>query len=288
MSVGDLSGMRVLRATRRDRTGASSLLMLPSFPRHGRARRFALADPNIWASLVTLTVLEIVLGIDNLLFISIVADRLPVEQRDRARKLGLTLAVITRLMLLASISWMMGLTKPLFTALGADGSPGAIIILIGGGLFLIYKGTTEIHHHIEHTEEDSVATGKKATFGGVLVQIMVLDIVFSLDSVITAVGMADHIWVMATAVIIAVGIMLLAANPVSRFVNANPTVKMLALSFLLLIGMTLVADGLGYHVPKGFIYSAMGFSVAVEALNMLTRRRRRARRLAQEAAERSP
>ena len=257
--------------------------MPPSFIDTG-AILASLSDPNIWASLVTLTVLEIVLGIDNLLFISIVADRLPVAQRDRARKLGLMLAVITRLMLLASISWMMGLTKPLFSALGATVS-WRDLILIGGGLFLIYKGTTEIHHHIEHTEEDSVATGKKATFGGVLAQIMVLDIVFSLDSVITAVGMADQIWVMATAVIVAVGIMLWAAGPVSRFVNANPTVKMLALSFLLLIGMTLVADGLGYHVPKGFIYSAMGFSVLVEALNMASRRRRRARKLAQEAVD---
>ena len=246
----------------------------------------SLSDPNIWASLITLTVLEIVLGIDNLLFISIVADRWPFEQRDRARRLGLMLAVITRLMLLGSIAWLMGLTKPLFTALGLSIS-WRDLILIGGGLFLIYKGTTEIHHHMEHTEEDSVATGKKATFGGVLIQIMILDIVFSLDSVITAVGMADHIWVMALAVIIAVGIMLWASGPVSRFVNANPTVKMLALSFLLLIGMTLVADGLGYHVPKGFIYSAMGFSVAVEALNMLSRRRRRAMREAQEAADRN-
>ena len=246
----------------------------------------ALSDPNIWAGLVTLTVLEIVLGIDNLLFISIVADRLPVEQRDRARRLGLMLAVITRLMLLASIAWLMGLTKPLFTALGLTIS-WRDLILIGGGLFLIYKGTTEIHHHIEHTEEDSVATGKKATFGSVLIQIMILDIVFSLDSVITAVGMAEHVWVMALAVIIAVGIMLWASGPVSRFVNANPTVKMLALSFLLLIGMTLVADGLGYHVPKGFIYSAMGFSVAVEALNMVSRRRLRAKRDAQQAADRA-
>lgn len=254
--------------------------MLPSFIDTG-ALVAALADPNIWASLVTLTVLEIVLGIDNLLFISIVADRLPVEQRDKARKIGLMLAVITRLALLASISWMMGLTKPLFELFGHAVS-WRDLILVGGGGFLIYKGTTEIHHHIEHTEEDSVATGKKATFGGVLVQIMILDIVFSLDSVITAVGMAEHVWVMATAVIIAVGIMLWAAGPVSRFVNANPTVKMLALSFLLLIGMTLVADGFGFHVPKGFIYAAMGFSVAVEALNMLSRRRLRAKRLAQE------
>lgn len=243
-----------------------------------------LLDPNIWASLITLTVLEIVLGIDNLLFISIVADRLPVEQRDKARKVGLMLAVITRLALLASISWMMGLTKPLFELLGHAVS-WRDLILIGGGAFLIYKGTTEIHHHIEHTEEDSVATGKKATFGGVLVQIMILDIVFSLDSVITAVGMADHVWVMAAAVIIAVAIMLLASGPVSRFVNANPTVKMLALSFLLLIGMTLVADGFGFHVPKGFIYTAMGFSVMVEALNMMSRRRLRAKKLAQQAAE---
>ena len=234
-----------------------------------------LSDPQIWASLLTLTALEIVLGIDNLLFISIVADRLPPEQRDKARKLGLTLAIITRLGLLFSISWLIGLTKPLFEIFGHAYS-WRDLILAGGGAFLIYKGTQEIHEVIEGGEErgdEDTKPSKPAVFSKVIVQILLLDIVFSLDSVITAVGMADHVWVMALAVLISVGIMLFAAKPVANFVNNHPTVKMLALSFLLLIGMTLIADGFGFHVPKGFVYTAIGFSILVESLNMVARKK---------------
>lgn len=235
-----------------------------------------LADPNIWASFITLTVLEIVLGIDNLIFISIVAGRLPVHQQDKARKVGLALALFMRLALLASISWIVSLTNPLFSIMGQSVS-WRDIILIGGGLFLLYKGTKEIHELIEggHGEDsESEAPKKQVTFAGVIGQIIVLDIVFSLDSVITAVGMADNLWVMSSAVLVAVLVMLVAAAPVSNFVNRHPSVKMLALAFLLLIGMVLVADGLGYHIPKGFIYAAMAFSVAVECLNLVARRKR--------------
>jgi predicted tellurium resistance membrane protein TerC len=237
-----------------------------------------LADPNIWASFLTLTVLEIVLGIDNLIFSSIVAGRLPVHQQDKARKVGLSLALFMRLALLASISWIVSLTNPLFSVWGQSVS-WRDIILIGGGLFLIYKGTKEIHELIEGGHDDNEglteAPRKKVTFAGVIGQIIVLDIVFSLDSVITAVGMADNLWVMSSAVLVAVLIMLVASGPVANFVNRHPSVKMLALAFLLLIGMVLVADGLGYHVPKGFIYAAMGFSVVVESLNLVARRKRR-------------
>jgi predicted tellurium resistance membrane protein TerC len=233
-----------------------------------------LSDPQVWASLLTLTALEIVLGIDNIVFIAILAGRLPAEQRRRARQVGLALALITRLALLASIAWIIGLTYPLFELRGHAVS-WRDIILIAGGLFLLYKGTREIHERIEgegpHESVAKVAT----SFGSVVVQIMVLDIVFSLDSVITAVGMANELWVMATAVIIAVVIMLAASGPLSAFVDRHPTVKMLALSFLLLIGMTLVADGSGFHLPKGYIYAAIAFSVAVEALNQLAARRRK-------------
>jgi predicted tellurium resistance membrane protein TerC len=233
-----------------------------------------LTDPQIWASLLTLTALEIVLGIDNLIFIAILADRLPEHQRNRARRLGLALALFVRLGLLASISWIFGLTAPIFALFGHDFS-WRDLILIGGGLFLLFKGTREIHERIEGDEEEDAAHGRGASFTGVIIQILVLDIVFSLDSVITAVGMANHLWVMATAVIIAVIIMLLAAGPVSGFVNRHPTVKMLALSFLLLIGMTLLADGVGFHLPKGYIYAAIAFSIMVEFLNQLAARRRR-------------
>jgi predicted tellurium resistance membrane protein TerC len=233
-----------------------------------------LSDPQVWASLLTLTALEIVLGIDNLVFLSILAGRLPPERQNRARQIGLALALITRLALLGSIAWIVGLTQPVFELFGR-GFSWRDGILIGGGLFLLYKGTREIHIRLEgdapHEARSRVAA---ASFGGVLIQIAVLDIVFSLDSVITAVGMANEFWVMATAVVIAVLIMLAASGPVSAFVNRHPTVKMLALSFLLLIGMTLVADGVGFHVPKGYIYAAIGFSVAVEALNQLAARRR--------------
>jgi predicted tellurium resistance membrane protein TerC len=237
-----------------------------------------LSDPQIWASLLTLTALEIVLGIDNLVFITILAGRLPAERQDHARRIGLALALITRLALLGSIAWIVGLTQPLFEILGHAIS-WRDLILIGGGLFLLYKGTREIHHRLEDNVHDNEAGPVRTSFGSVIVQIVLLDIVFSLDSVITAVGMANDFSVMAAAVVIAVIIMLVASGPVSDFVNRHPTVKMLALSFLLLIGMTLVADGVGFHVPKGYIYAAIAFSAAVEALNQLAARRRRGRRL---------
>jgi predicted tellurium resistance membrane protein TerC len=235
-----------------------------------------LADPQIWASLVTLTALEIVLGIDNLVFIAILVGRLPENRRDSARRLGLALAVISRLALLASIAWIIGLTTPLFE-LFEHGFSWRDIILIAGGLFLLYKGTREIHERIEGGDEGGHLgpTRAAASFGGIIAQIMVLDIVFSLDSVITAVGMANELWVMAAAVIIAVLIMLAASGPLSEFIERHPTIKMLALSFLLLIGTTLIADGVGFHVPKGYIYAAIAFSVMVEALNQIAARRRR-------------
>jgi predicted tellurium resistance membrane protein TerC len=235
-----------------------------------------LSDPQIWASLVTLTALEIVLGIDNLVFIAILAGRLPAERQGRARQVGLALALITRLALLASITWIIGLTQPLFEVLGRPVS-WRDVILIAGGLFLLYKGTREIHERLEGEAPHGPVSAARTSFGGVVVQIMVLDIVFSLDSVITAVGMANELWVMATAIVIAVVIMLAASGPLAAFVDRHPTVKMLALSFLLLIGMTLVADGAGFHVPKGYIYAAISFSVGVELLNQLAARRRRVR-----------
>jgi predicted tellurium resistance membrane protein TerC len=238
-----------------------------------------LLDPNIWASFVTLTVLEIVLGIDNLIFIAIVAGKLPVQQQARARTIGLALALATRLLLLASISWLVGLTQTIFTVLG-QGFSWRDLIMAGGGLFLLYKGTTEIHEQIEgegHGAHDEPGSkGRQVGFAQTIGQIILLDIVFSLDSVITAVGMADNLWVMSAAVVVAVMIMLFASGPVANFVQKHPTVKMLALSFLLLIGMVLVADGVGFHIPKGFVYTAMAFSVSVEALNLLARRRRKA------------
>jgi predicted tellurium resistance membrane protein TerC len=235
-------------------------------------------DPEIWASLLTLTALEIVLGIDNLIFIAILAGRLPAEQQYRARQIGLALALLTRLGLLASITWIIGLTQPLFEVFGHTVS-WRDIVLIGGGLFLLYKGTREIHHALEGNEPEGEEehTSRRTTFAGVVAQIMLLDVVFSLDSVITAVGMANTLSVMATAIIIAVMIMLVASGPLAEFVQRYPTVKMLALSFLMLIGMTLIADGAGFHVPKGYIYAAIGFSVGVEALNQLAARRRRPR-----------
>lgn len=233
-----------------------------------------LGDPQIWASLLTLTTLEIVLGIDNLVFIAILAGRLRPAQQARARLVGLALALITRLALLASITWIIGLTRPLFDVFGHAIS-WRDIILVAGGLFLLYKGTREIHHRLEGDAAPDEVRGAGTSFLGIVTQIMLLDMVFSLDSVITAVGMANELWVMATAIILAVAIMLAASGPLAAFVERHPTVKMLALSFLLLIGMTLVADGAGVHVPKGYIYAAIGFSVAVEALNQLAARRRR-------------
>ena len=236
-----------------------------------------LTSPEIWISLLTLTILEIVLGIDNLIFISIVAGKLPAHQQKKARTIGLALALITRLLLLASISWLVGLTQTIFTAFGQAIS-WRDLIMIGGGLFLLYKGTMEIHEQIDGdghgAGEDTGSKVRSPSFAHTIGQIILLDIVFSLDSVITAVGMADNLWVMSSAVIVAVLIMLFASSPVANFVQQHPTVKMLALSFLLLIGMVLVADGVGFHIPKGFVYTAMAFSVSVEALNLLARRRR--------------
>jgi len=231
-----------------------------------------LTDPHVWLSLVTLTALEIVLGIDNLVFIAVLVEKLPQERRAVARRTGIALALITRLLLLTAIAWIIGLTRPLFELFGHAFSWRDIILILGG-LFLLYKATHEIHGNLEG-EEGEVSARVRASFAAVVTQIAVLDIVFSLDSVITAVGMADELWIMATAVIIAVIVMLAAAGPVSGFVSRHPTVKMLALSFLLLIGTTLVADGFGLHIPKGYIYAAMGFSVMVEGLNLLARRRR--------------
>lgn len=232
-----------------------------------------LADPQVWASLLTLTALEIVLGIDNIIFISIMAAKLPVHQQKKARQVGLALALITRLMLLASIAWVATLTQPLISLLGMDFS-GRDLILIGGGLFLLAKGTMEIHHTVEGHEEEG-KTPKVASFRGVVIQIMILDIVFSLDSVITAVGMSNHLPVMVAAVVIAMAVMLFASGPVGDFVNRHATVKMLALSFLLLVGVALVADGLGFHIPKGYLYFAIAFSALVEALNLLASARRK-------------
>ncbi len=223
-------------------------------------------------ALVTLTVLEIVLGIDNIVFISIMAGKLPAEQQPKARRLGLGMALITRVLLLLSLAWVVRLTDPLFTVLGHDIS-GRDLILIAGGLFLLAKSTHEIHQRLEGSEGGHKAAGAAVTLSSVIVQIGLLDIIFSLDSVITAVGMARQIWVMITAVVIAIGVMMLAADRISAFVDAHPTVKMLALSFLLLIGFSLVAEGLGVHIPKGYIYFAMAFSVFVEMLNLRTRGR---------------
>ncbi|MGD8328486.1 MAG: TerC family protein [Acidobacteriota bacterium] len=231
-----------------------------------------LTSPEAWIALITLTVLEIVLGIDNIVFISVLSARLDEEQRPRARTIGLALAMLMRIALLLTIAWMSRLTAPLFDVLG-HGVSGRDIILLVGGLFLLAKATHEIHEKFEGEHHESTRRAA-ATMGSVVFQIMVLDIVFSLDSVITAVGMANDLRIMVAAVVIAVAIMMLAAGPVSNFVEAHPTVKMLALSFLLLIGMSLVADGVGFHIPKGYIYFAMGFSVFVEFLNLQAARRR--------------
>lgn len=224
-----------------------------------------LFEAEIWIGLFTLTALEIVLGIDNLVFISILSGRLPVAQQSRARRSGLMLALIMRVLLLLSLSWIMGLTEPLFSVAGT-GISGRSLILIGGGLFLLAKSTREIHHRIEEAENTRNTAGS-LTFSGVLTQIVLLDIVFSLDSVITAVGMVDQIGVMIAAVIIAMVIMIVSANAISAFIERHPTLKMLALSFLLLIGVNLVAEGVGFHIPKGYTYFAMGFSLLVEFLN---------------------
>lgn len=242
----------------------------------------AVAQGEFWlVSLLTLTVLEIVLGIDNVIFISILAGKLPKEQQAKARQVGLAVALISRVLLLLSISWVMSLTKPIFTVPMMLGMKEALdisgrdLILILGGIFLLYKATHEIHEKLEGSDggHGSAEDKKKLTFGGVLFQILLLDVVFSLDSVITAVGMADRLWIMITAVVIAIGFMLAFAKTISEFIEKHPTLKILALSFLLLIGFVLVLDGLHQHVPKGYIYFAMGFSVMVEIININMRRK---------------
>lgn len=232
-----------------------------------------LLDPNVWLAFLTLTALEIVLGIDNLIFIAILVGRLPEEQRERARIIGLSLAMGMRIALLLSIYWVMSLTAELFSVFG-QGFSGRDLILVGGGLFLLAKSTLEIDHALEGEGGDRDLSAP-ATFGGIIAQITVIDMVFSLDSVITAVGLVQRIEVMIAAIVVAVGVMMLTARAVSEFVDRHPTIKMLALSFLILIGMALVGEGLGFHIPKGYLYFAMAFSIAVELLNMKMRKRRR-------------
>lgn len=230
-----------------------------------------LLDPSVWVGLFTLVVLEIVLGIDNLIFIAILADKLPPHQRDKARVLGLSLALVMRLALLSVISWMFHLTTPLFYV-GDMGFSGRDLILIIGGFFLVFKGTMEMHERVEGKGHAVLQSPAYASFGVIVTQIVVLDAVFSLDAVITAVGMVDHLEVMMAAVIIAIGVMLVASKPLTRFVNAHPTVVILCLGFLLMIGFSLVAEGFGFKVPKGYLYAAIGFSVIIESLNQLARR----------------
>jgi predicted tellurium resistance membrane protein TerC len=226
-----------------------------------------IATPEAWISLATLTILEIVLGIDNIVFIAIVAGRLPEDQQKRAWRLGLSLAMLSRLALLFSIVWIMRLREPLFSALGR-GFSGRDLILIAGGTFLMWKSTREIHNRLEGEGGEEGGKTPSASFGSVLLQIVLLDVIFSLDSVITAVGIANHVAVMAIAIVLAVGVMMLSAEGISVFIGRHPTVRMLALSFLLLIGMALVAEGIGHHIPKAYLYFAMGFSIFVEMLNI--------------------
>ncbi len=233
-----------------------------------------ITDPHAWIALLTLTALEIVLGIDNIVFITILAGKLPPAQQQRARRLGLGAAMLTRILLLLSISWIMGLTEPLFTVLG-NALSGRDLILLIGGMFLVWKATREIHEKVEGDEEDHDTPAAAVSFSSVILQIMLLDIVFSLDSVITAVGMADDVGVMIAAVIVSVAIMMFAAGPVGDFVQRHPTVKMLALAFLILIGVNLMAEGWHFHIPKGYVYFAMAFSVFVEMLNLRVAKKRK-------------
>ncbi len=235
-----------------------------------------LADPHAWLALATLTALEIVLGVDNIIFISILCGRLPEQQRAKARNIGLMLAMLTRIGLLFTLSWLMTLTAPWFAVMGKEIS-GRDLILISGGLFLLWKSVHEIHNSLEGVDDGTGNTvaAATATFGAVIAQIAVIDIVFSLDSVITAVGMVDELSIMVVAIVIAVGVMLFAAGPIGKFVDTHPTIKMLALSFLTLVGVALIAEGWGLHIPKGYIYFAMAFSVAVEMLNLRMRAKRK-------------
>lgn len=242
-----------------------------------------LADPNAWIALGTLTALEIVLGVDNIIFISILAGKLPKAQQARARTLGLGMALFGRVILLLSIAWIMRLTSPLFTVF-ENAFSGRDLILILGGLFLLAKSTREIHDNLEGKDEHHGSVGR-ATFGAVLFQILLLDVVFSLDSVITAVGMADDVGVMITAVVIAIIFMMFSAGAVSAFIEKHPTIKMLALSFLIMVGVALVADGLEFHIPRGYIYFAMAFSVFVEMLNLRLRERGKPVQLKQSSPE---
>ncbi|MDH2327938.1 TerC family protein [Cereibacter sp. SYSU M97828] len=233
-------------------------------------------DPTVWVALFTLIVMEVVLGIDNLIFISILTNKLPEHQRERARRIGIGLALIMRLGLLATVAWIVQLTQPVVTILGNEFS-WKDIILISGGLFLVWKATKEIHHAMDPVDHKDTMVGSAATvsYGGVIAQILLLDLVFSIDSIITAVGMTPHVPIMVIAVVVAVTVMLLAANPLANFIEKNPTIVMLALSFLMLIGTTLIAEGMGFHVPKGYVYAAMAFSALVELLNMVSRNARR-------------
>ena len=232
-----------------------------------------LSDPQAWIALFTLTALELVLGIDNIVFISILVDKLKVEEQKRARQIGLFLAMFLRVGLLLVLSWIIGLTAPLFSIFGHAVS-GRDLILIGGGLFLLWKSTAEIHHALEGGEEDHAGAAKaKASFFSVVAQIIVIDLIFSLDSIITAVGMVDELAVMIAAVIISVGLMMVFAAAIGRFIKEHPTIKMLALAFLVVVGVVLLAEGFGQHVPKGYIYAAMGFSLGVEILNIRLRKR---------------
>jgi predicted tellurium resistance membrane protein TerC len=237
-----------------------------------------LVDPAAWLALATLVVMEVVLGIDNLIFISILTNKLPADQQARARRIGIGLALIMRLGLLGTVAIIVQLTEPIFTAFG-HGFSWRDLILIAGGLFLVWKATKEIHHNVDPDPGSDMFESKKAQigFGAAIVQILVLDLVFSIDSIITAVGMTEHVEIMVVAVVAAVAVMLLAANPLARFIQANPTVVMLALGFLLMIGMVLIAEGFGAHVPKGYVYAAMAFSALIEGLNMLSRRSKKGR-----------
>ena len=232
-----------------------------------------LLDPNVWVAFATLTVMEVVLGVDNVIFISVLVSRLPKAEAERARKIGLALALIFRIALLLVLSWIIALTAPVFSAFG-HGFSWRDIILIAGGLFLLYKAVHEMHAEIEEPHEPELQIAARSALSAIIVQIVIIDMVFSIDSIVTAVGMAQHVEVMIAAVIVAVGIMFLASGPIASFVSRHPTTKMLALAFLLLIGVSLVADGVGFHIDKAYIYAAMAFAVMVEAVNIVASRRR--------------